>query len=103
MLLSSLLLITLTKIDQIFQKSEFLTLQALKVCSGRELNPGCLKSNYSLYKVAQSVASNPKCLGFFVTTNFQSPQVCNHLSWNFEILSSYNSNQCLLGSGIPIV
>ena len=62
-------------------------LWAPKVYPGRDSNPGRSRSSNSLYKLAKNVASNPKGLGFFLTANFQSPQFCNCLSWNFEILS----------------
>ena len=46
-------------------------LQALKVCSDRDSNPGRPESSDSLNKVANGVASNPKCLNFFLTANFK--------------------------------
>ena len=49
-------------------------LQVLKVCASRDSNPGRPKSNDSLMNVANGVASNPKCLNFFLTANFEGLQ-----------------------------
>ena len=50
-------------------------LQALKVCASRDSNPGRPKSNDSLINVANGVASNPKCLNFFLTAKFEGSQL----------------------------
>ena len=49
-------------------------LQVLKVCPSRDSKPGHPKSNDSLMIVANGVASNPKCLNFFLTANFKRVQ-----------------------------
>ena len=75
-LLSSISLLILIKINQIFQRVfdpaglRAAKLWALKVCPGRESNPGRSESSDSLYKLAKNVASNPKGLVFFLTANF---------------------------------
>ena len=43
-----------------------------KVCTGW-LNLDCLKSSDSLHKLTKNVASNPKGLKIFLTTNFDGP------------------------------
>ena len=48
-------------------------MESLKVWPSRDSNPGRSESNDLLHKATKSVASNPKGLEFFFTTNFEGP------------------------------